>query len=60
MAHRGCALSHADNLVHQQNVFMLPHDEEVAKAVGAEGKGPVEVMARLRQLKNDGKMMANI
>ncbi|PWN43381.1 Metallo-hydrolase/oxidoreductase [Ceraceosorus guamensis] len=44
----------------KHNVFMLVDDEEVAEAIGAKGKGPVEVMRILREYKNNGKMQVNL
>lgn len=44
----------------RHNVFMLVDDAEVKKAIGLESAGPVEVMAKLRELKNSGQMMAKV
>ncbi|KAK0558158.1 Cytoplasmic glyoxalase II [Tilletia horrida] len=49
----------------KHNVFMLVREAEVAQRVGLEGQGqskadPVEVMRRLREAKNEGKMVAKI
>jgi hydroxyacylglutathione hydrolase len=44
----------------KHNIFMLVNDEEVKKALNLQGKGAVEVMATLRELKNSGKMMSKV
>lgn len=44
----------------KHNVFMLVGDPEVQKRVGTEGKGEIETMKVLRELKNAGKMMAQL
>lgn len=45
----------------KHNVFMLVHDSNVSQALGMpDGADPVDVMARLRELKNSGKMMAKV
>lgn len=45
----------------KHNVFMLVNDPEVRQALGmSDGAGPVEVMGKLRELKNGGKMMAKV
>lgn len=44
----------------KHNVFMLVGDEEVQSKVGTKGKGEVETMSVLRELKNAGKMMAKV
>lgn len=44
----------------KHNVFMLVGDDEVQQRVGTQGKGEVETMSVLRELKNSGKMMAKV
>ncbi|PWN26248.1 Metallo-hydrolase/oxidoreductase [Jaminaea rosea] len=44
----------------KHNVFMLVGDAEVQQRVGTQGKGEIETMSVLRELKNSGKMMAKV
>lgn len=44
----------------RHNIFMLVEDQEVKEVLKMQGKGPVEIMAALRELKNAGKMQAKV
>ncbi|CAO1634254.1 unnamed protein product [Parajaminaea phylloscopi] len=44
----------------KHNVFMLVGDAEVQDKVGTKGQGEVATMQRLRDLKNNGQMMAKV
>lgn len=44
----------------KHNIFMLVGDAEVQEKVGTKGQGEVATMQRLRELKNNGQMMAKV